>query len=143
MKKLEGSEGGKRRYKSGAQKERDRKQRVEQERQNELTRRERAGEIDRPDVGRPPLTAVGNVAWANNVAAAMLYDVLHDPAITTEQRWKVGSDLIAKIGMTYSKAATEDRIAKLEKAMGILKEQQDDDGLEPDPEAEFPPSSDA
>ncbi len=88
----------------------------------------------RPVIEPPPTGAVGGVVWAQQVALKLLHETMMDPFITESERRRVSSDLIAKIGLTSSKAATEERILKVEKKMGIAKHQKDDDGLEPDPE---------
>ena len=130
------------RYKSGAQKRREQKERTDVARENE--RRRQADESAKSDpyagLERPPLSAAANIAWANSVAAAMLDEVIHDKQLTAEQRWKIGADLVAKIGMTHSRAATEERIARLEKALGMAKADKDDGGLQPDPEGSVDPA---
>lgn len=100
--------------------------------ENEKKRQELG--VKRPKVKRPPKGAVGGVAWANQIATQCLYEVMTDPVIKTETRWRFASDFIAKIGLTHSKAVTEEKINKLEKTIGIAKNAKDDEGLEDDPE---------
>jgi hypothetical protein len=91
--------------------------------------------VRRSKIKRPPKDAVGKVAWASDVAAKCLYEVMAHPTLKLETRWRYASDLIAKIGLTHSKALTEEKILKLERKLGLDKGARDEDGLEPDPEA--------
>lgn len=84
----------------------------------------------------PPKDAIGAIAWANQVAAQLLHETMNDPVITEEARRRTCSELIGKIGLTSSKAITEERLLGLEKKIGMAKNQKDDEGMEADPGAE-------
>lgn len=82
----------------------------------------------------PPTGVVGLIVWGQRVQAKALYAVLQDPAMKFETKLRFISDFTKALGMTHSKAVTDERIQKLEKKSGIAKGQHDDDGLEPDEE---------
>jgi hypothetical protein len=82
-----------------------------------------------------PESADEVLACANREACDMLYQVMTDEGLKAEDRWRMASDLIGKIGTTHAKSLTEKEIKKLEKKIGLDKQAHDDDGLEDDPEA--------
>lgn len=55
------------------------------------------------------------IAWANSAGALLLWETLTDQEIDARERRRVAADLIAKIGMTHSRAHVEARIAQLER----------------------------
>src|SRR5262249_13591082 len=84
------------------------------------------------ELSEPPDDPIGAIAWANAAAAKLLYAVMInvDGALTFREQLRHGADLIAKLGMTHSKALSEERILKLERSLNLAKGQGDDEGLE-------------
>lgn len=78
------------------------------------------------DLTPPPETPVGVMAWAHQLAARMLYDVMLDESIGEQERRRFASDLIAKIGLTAPKAHSDHRLKKIEKQTGLAKETDSD-----------------
>jgi hypothetical protein len=109
----------KRKYPSGAQKRKAARERAAEEEQLERARRSATGGL--PDhtkiyerLGPPPLDPVGGVAYGNRAAQLLLEVVISDPVMPFPEKLKNAKDLIAVIGMTHSKALTDDRITDLE-----------------------------
>ena len=71
------------------------------------------------DLGAPPDTAIGTIAYANRAAGLLLHSVLTDDNIDESQRRRLAKDFIAVIGMTHSKALYEERLKSLEKKVGL------------------------
>lgn len=117
----QGGPPGPRKQKSGAQKRRERRER------EEAARRAVASCVDGADgalpphlqqyerLGPPPLDPVCTIAWANAAGALLLWETLTDTQIDARERRRVAADLIAKIGMTHSRAHVEATVAKLER----------------------------
>ena len=81
------------------------------------TRPEVMAQIDA--LGPPPLEAIGRIAWANGLLAIMAWDAASDPALDPRERRRVVGDLAAKIGITHSKALSEERIKAIEKKVTV------------------------
>lgn len=81
----------------------------------------------------PPPDPVGAVAWAHQVAARLLWQTLRDPSIGEQERRRVASDLIAKIGLTAPKAIADARLRELEKRLGMAQETRDADTFDEQP----------
>ena len=108
--------------KSGAQK---RKEKAEREAAQASEREQMARERRQSaygDLAPPPDSPVGVMAWAHQLAARMLYDVMLDESIGEQERRRYASDLIAKIGLTAPKAHSDARLKQLEKKAGLDKE---------------------
>jgi hypothetical protein len=124
---------GKRIYKSGAQKAKERKARLAAE---ASARAKLAGDEHPTDkyrrLGPPPDDAIGTIAYANRAAGLLLHDVLTDRAIESEtDRRRMAKDFIAVVGMTGVKALYEQRLKKLEaRVYGKGQSDEDGDGLE-------------
>lgn len=115
-----GGTRGPRKQKSGAQKRRERREREEAVRRAEAAGA--GGDASLPPhleqyarLGPPPLDPVATIAWANAAGAVLLWETLTDTQIDARERRRVAADLIAKIGMTHSRAHVEARLAEIER----------------------------
>lgn len=63
--------------------------------------------------------SLGTIARANWVAGKLLDQVLVDATLTEPECRKQAKELIAVIGMTHSKALTEERLLAVERKIGI------------------------
>lgn len=71
------------------------------------------------DVSVPDEGAIGGIAYANRIAVLMLREIATDTLLDAPDRRRQMRDAIAVIGMTHSKALAEERIAQIEKKLGI------------------------
>ncbi len=120
------------RYKSGAQKAREKKARLAAE---ALSRSSLAGEEHPTEkyvrLGVPPDDAIGTIAYANRCAGLLLHDTLTDRGIVSEtDRRRSAKELIAVVGMTGVKALYEQRLKKLEARVYGKGASDESDGLE-------------
>jgi hypothetical protein len=98
---------------SGHQGRKRRRSEAARRRSDEAKRKRLAGESHYRDLPPPPENPVDAVAWANRVGALMLYEIINDPVLDAPTRWRLGSELIAKIGLTSGKAHTSRRLQEL------------------------------
>ena len=99
-----------------------RKSREEEARREEQERRALEGEpiSSYEGIEPPPLDdATTGLVWARKCMLAALDEVIRDPVITAEKRWRFVSDLGGKIGMTYSKSLMEEKVDRVTKALGV------------------------
>jgi hypothetical protein len=65
-------------------------------------------------LGRPP---VGNpmkaLLYGTDALVIALFEIVNDPLLPAEQRWRLISDCVAKLGMTHAKAAVQQRLAEI------------------------------
>ena len=120
-------------HKGGAQKARERKQRLATER----AARDAVDGNEHPTakyvrLGPAPTEGIENIAYANKVTAMMLHDVLTDRGIESETlRLKLALECVRSIGMTGVKALYEQRLKNLEaRVYGKGASDEDGDGLE-------------
>jgi len=97
-----------------------RKQRRAAEKASAALRRKSRDEHPTPysSLGLPPLDdPTAALVYAQNALLMALHEVLNDPGLTPEQRWRFITDMTAKIGMTHAKALVQSRISKAVKRL--------------------------
>lgn len=113
---------------SGAEKARLKKQKIEDARRNEATRRQEGAPL-RHELGPPPIgNPIAGVAYAHDALLVTLDEVLRDTQITAEQRWNLVTNISKALGLTHAKAHVQRKLQELE--LEDEEEQDDANGLQ-------------
>jgi hypothetical protein len=118
----------KRKYKGGAQKQREKKEREAAYRDSVSKPGSRLAVYEK--LGPPPEDPVGRMEWGNHLLAILAWEAIKDDLIVDEQaRRRTVGDLVFKIGSTVGKALYEKRLKEVERRLGIVGAE-DDHGAE-------------
>jgi hypothetical protein len=74
---------------------------------------ERATRLGKPPTDDPACDPTSVLVWATRAIADVLWEVLNDVEITSEERWKFVNETTKVLGMTHAKALVQHKVDRV------------------------------